>query len=320
MIRRSCWRVLWALLALVPTAARACDCLIVYPICNEVHAADAVFIGVAESVQPKFLDYWRTAGGSAPLPLDELSRLRAEGSPAAMEKLRALYLEMAGDLPAQERAAIENAATVRELDDLFNSLSSGGVRTRFRILKNYKADKGDGEEPAPVGFTTVWTDTGECGIHFQTGETYLVYADYDEETGRLRTSICYRTRRLADAGADLAFLYRYEKGGEASSRLEGFVTSERNQDRPTYTNRIRSPVGGTTVALAMPGGQRWFTTSDAEGRFWFDGLAEGEYAVSVFASGYPQRTRELAGPQRVRVPAKGCALDVVTITGGLPLQ
>jgi hypothetical protein len=312
MFRRLTVPVALAVAVLMPVAARACECLVVYPICQEVHSSDAVFIGVAESVQPKFLDYWRT--GPARLPLDEIAKLRAEGTAAALEKLRALYLDVAGELPAGERVAIESAPSLRELEDAFNSISVGGVRTRFKVLKSYKKNDKP-EEP-----TTIWSDAGECGIHFQTGETYLVYADYDEETGRLKTSICYRTRRLADAGADMAFLYQFEQGGEASSRLEGFVTGTKLQDRPTYTNTIKDPVAGAAVGLAMPDGSKRFTTSDGEGRFWFDGLREGDYQLSAWGAGYPLRVRELAGPQKVKVPANGCAMDVIGIPPGLPLQ
>ena len=306
------------LLAILPFPARACECLIVYPICREVRSTDAVFIGVAESVQPKYLDYWRLANGAPKLPLEKLSRLRSQG---ALEELRALYLELSGDLPLQERTQLENAPTLRELEDSFNSIASGGVRTRFKVLKRYKLPQGDDdEEPESDDFTTVWSDSGDCGVHFQAGETYLVYADYDEETGRLKTSICYRTRRLADAGADLAFLYQYEKGGEATTRLEGFVTSKRDQDRPTYSDRIEAPVAGVVVGMTTSEGQHRFTASDAEGRFWFDGLVAGRYQLSAFGEGYPLRGRELAGPQGVQIPAKGCATEVLTVASRLPLQ
>jgi hypothetical protein len=312
MLRRLTVPFAFMVTALLPAMARACECLIVYPICQEVHASDAVFIGVAESVHPKFLDYWRTESGK--LPLDEIARLRAQATPDSLEKLRAIYLDMAGELPPGERLALEKAGTFRDLEDAFNSIAMGGVRTRFRVLKSYKKI----EKPAEP--MIIWSDAGDCGIHFQTGETYLVYADFDEETGRLKTSICYRTRRLADAGADMAFLYRYEQGGEFSSRLEGFVTGAKQQDRPTYTNKIRDPVPDVAVALALPGGERWSTTSDAEGRFWFDGLRAGEYELSAFGKGYPLTVRELAGPQRIKVPAKGCAMDVIGIAPGVPWQ
>ena len=69
----------------------------------------------------------------------------------------------------------------------------------------------------------VWTPFGDCGFDFQTGETYLVYADSDEDTSVVETDRCTRTRRLSDAGPDLAYLYFYKERKEASGRLEGFT-------------------------------------------------------------------------------------------------
>ena len=45
---------------------------------------------------------------------------------------------------------------------------------------------------------------GDCGYAFETGETYLVYASGD--VADLRTGICTRTRRVADAASDLSAL------------------------------------------------------------------------------------------------------------------
>ncbi|HXJ38060.1 MAG TPA: carboxypeptidase-like regulatory domain-containing protein [Bryobacteraceae bacterium] len=315
---RVLFAALMAALAPVPVWA-ACKCLITYPICPEVAASDVVFIGVAESVQPTFLDYWRSADGGK-LPVDEMARLHEAGTPAALEKLRSIYLELAGDLSEPDRLQLVTAKSFRELEGVFNSITAGGVRTRFRVIKSYKSRKGkdDDDDEKPAKEVVIWTDAGECGIHFQTGETYMVYADNDEETGRLRTSICYRTQRLSDAGQDLSYLFYFERGGAQSSRLEGYVTNKRDQDRPTYTDHIEAPVGGMAVTLDTPGGHRFVTTSDSAGRFWFDGLARGDYQLSVFDSVFPRTVRQLAGPQRIRIPEKGCATDMLFVPTGLP--
>ena len=316
-------RVLFAALvaAFAPVPAWACKCLITYPVCQETAASDVVFIGVAESIQPKFLDYWRLPDAGR-LPVDELARLHQEGTPAALEKLRTLYLDLAGDLSEPDRLQLVTAKSFRELEGVFNSITAGGVRTRFRIIKSYKSRSGkddDDEDAAkPPKEVVIWTAADDCGIHFQTGETYMVYADNDEETGRLRTSICYRTRRLSDAGQDLSYLFYYARGGVASTRLEGYVTNKRDQDRPTYTDHIESPAAGVTVALEAPGGGRFVTSSDDAGRFWFDGLAKGDYQLSAFDPVFPRTVRQLAGPQRVRVPEIGCAMDVLVVPPGLP--
>jgi hypothetical protein len=46
---------------------------------------------------------------------------------------------------------------------------------------------------------------GDCGFHFETGESYLVFA-WKEENGRLTTNICSGTGLLEDAGTDLRLL------------------------------------------------------------------------------------------------------------------
>ena len=88
---------------------------------------------------------------------------------------------------------------------------------RFKVKTAFRGEESD----------EVWTDSGDCGYNYQEGETYLVYADEDEETDRVNTSVCYRNRRLSDAGDDLAYLFFYRNGGDESARLEGFVTSVR---------------------------------------------------------------------------------------------
>lgn len=310
------------LAAFAPHAHAACKCLITYPICQETHSSDVVFIGVAETVHPRFLDYWRSPD-AAKLPVEEMAKLHEQGTPEALEKLRNIYLDLAGDLSESDRLQLVTAKSFRELEGIFNSITAGGVRTRFRILKSYKSRSGKDDDDNdnagnPAKEIVVWSDAGECGTHFQTGETYLVYADNDEETGRLRTGICYRTRRLSDAGEDLAYLYYFEKGGPASSRLEGYVTTKRNQDRPTYTDHVEDPAAGITVSLDTSSGQRFIAKSDAAGRFWFDGLTEGDYRIAAWDKDYPRVQRDLAGPQRVRVPEKACAMDVLVVPTGLP--
>jgi hypothetical protein len=164
---------------------------------------------------------------------------------------------------------------------------------------------------------TVWTGQGDCGIDFQAGETYLVYAGNDEETGKLETSICYRTKRLSDAGADLAYLHFFREGGKMSSRLEGFVTSERKQERPTRADGVESPAAGLVVGLAWNGGTR-YTRSGADGRFVFDGLAGGTYQVSVYDATFPRVTKAMAGPEKVDVGEKGCAAAFLVVAPPAP--
>lgn len=58
-----------------------------------------------------------------------------------------------------------------------------------------------GVEATTVSVFTA-SHSATCGYGFKEGRTYLVYAHKDAE-GRLSTGICWRTRRLKDAGKDL---------------------------------------------------------------------------------------------------------------------
>jgi hypothetical protein len=198
------------------------------------------------------------------------------------------------------------AKTSEDIARLFYSIIAQGRRVRFKVKTTFR-----GEAPDEV-----WTDSGDCGYDFQVGETYLVYADEDEETDRIDTSVCYRNRRLSDAGDDLAYLYFFQNGGDESARLEGFVTSDefyqRDLDKAHDPEKVKLPAPGVILELKSGEGPR-YTQSDRDGRFVFDGLAGGEYSVSVFAAGYPEVVNLLAGPVRVEVEKKGCASQILLV-------
>jgi hypothetical protein len=255
-----------------------------------VALADRVFIGTVESVEPSFLNRWNPSKSSS-LPLRQ---------------------QLAGmDLPDYYKRRLATAKTSDDIARLFYSIVAQGRRVRFKVKTTFRGEKEESLE--------VWTDSGDCGYDFQEGETYLVYADEDEETDRINTSVCYRNRRLSDAGDDLAYLFFYRNGGDESARLEGFVTSDelyqRELDRARDPEKVKLPVPGAVLELESSHGRR-YTESDREGRFIFDGLAGGEYSVSVFDAGYPEQVKLLAGPARVQVEKKGCASEIMLAPKG----
>lgn len=321
------------LLFLIPAPALACKCLLSYPPCPEAAESDVIFIGTVESVDTGFLDRWHSARSSSDaLNPEEVARLQKEASPASLAKLKEIYLKMFPDLPASDKKELLAAATHRDLQSVFDALVSRGRRVHLKVRTLFKnstdhdqdanakdtdkkdtADKdADDDDDAKEQSIDVWTDYGDCGFDFQTGETYLVYASEDEETQQLGTSICYRTKRLTEAGPDLAYLFFMKNGGDASTRMEGFVTSDPNQDRARVPNGIAAPVPDEVVALKWDDGER-YTRSDRDGRFIFDGLPAGEYQLSVFSSGFPLETRLLTGPRTVRLEAKSCASAVLGV-------
>src|ERR1039458_5933879 len=102
---------------------------------------------------------------------------------------------------------ITRNASPDHLAELFYWILDHGKRVRLRVKTVFRgdlSDDDDDDDDTPAKTVEVWTAFGDCGINFQAGETYLVYADDDEESNIMTTGACTRTRRLSDAGDDLA--------------------------------------------------------------------------------------------------------------------
>jgi hypothetical protein len=64
-----------------------------------------------------------------------------------------------------------------------------------------------------------------CGIDFQRGRDYLVYAHRNAETRTLQTSICTRTATVDKAADDLAYLRTLTSSTPPHARVYGFITT-----------------------------------------------------------------------------------------------
>ena len=305
-------------LTMVPLLSGACPCMIQFGVCDETRQSDAVFIGTVESVAPPFLDPFARSKAMASLPAAETARLQTDTSPEAVQKLKKIYLDMFTGLPDDVRSRIQDATTQRELQSAFEAVQSEGRVARFRVKTLYKRE-GEGDDDADKSgkdtpeFLDIWTGSGECGIDFQAGETYLVYAIQDEDSGKLETSVCMRTRRLSEEKGDLGFLYFLQNAEKDSTRLEGFVsTSFADQSLPRYEDSISAPSPGAIVELDTGGGMR-YTQSDHDGRFSFDGLKEGDYKVSVLASGFPRTPRSALLSRSFHADEGSCARQILVV-------
>jgi hypothetical protein len=268
-------------------------------VCNEVAATDIIFVGAVEAIEPSFLDSWN-AGQSAALDLlnQESARAQADRSPAAFAKLRDAYLKIFPDLPADHKKRLAAATSPDQLAELFYWILDHGKRVRLRVKTVFRGELGDDDDDkAPA----------------KTGETYLVYADDDEESNIMTTGACTRTRRLTDAGDDLAYLYFFKNYADSAGRVEGFVTADllfqRDLDLAHYNGRIGAPVAA--VVELKSGGRARYAETDDKGRFVFDGIASGDFTVSAYAPGYPAEVRLLAGPKPVRMEKRACATQVL---------
>jgi hypothetical protein len=310
--------------SIVQTVAAApapgCTCLATYPVCSEVAQSDVIFIGTVESIEPAFLDPWNPSRLSL-LPSDEIMRLQREGTPASLAQLKQIYLKLYPNMPPRYREDIEKARSHEELRKTFDSITSQGKQARLRVKTVFshkdddkKTDKADTDKKDKDAdddddnltgkIVTVWTDSGGCGYNFQKGETYLVYADNDEETGQLTTSICHRTSRLSDAGSDLAYLYYFKNAGTASTRLEGAA------------NFDSSPLPDAVIELKSvkpPGLPARYTRAGPDGTFVFDGLTAGDYELSVYDQHFPQTIQQLGFPKSFHAESKSCSREILNV-------
>ena len=323
-------RVLAAACLYIP-ALFGCDCQLSLSACREAAASDVVFIGTVEAMDPGAFSRWNPAQRAS---LESLNRgydqARENAVPGALDDLKKSYLKLFPDLPEDRRQAIRKAASADELASLFYWVMDHGKHVRLKVLEQFRGEtdddaeqtadkKDDGKPKDDTGeprYIDLWTPFGDCGFDFQVGETYLVYADDDEESNIVSTGSCSRTRRLADAGDDLAYLMLLGHAPKEAGRLEGFVTTNQlyqvEMDKTRDPERISQPVAEVVVELTGPGGAR-YVESDRAGRFVFDGLAPGDYTVAAYGRGYPREIHELGVPKRVRVGDKDCAVAVLLV-------
>ena len=323
-------------LVLLAVPVLGCDCHLRQTVCAEVNSPGVIFIGTVETTAPRFTSRWN------PMPRPNMQQLNqanerylADRTPANFDALKDSFRKLFPNLPDEERKQLDHATAHSAIVTLFSSVLAHGqlihfkVRTVFRNddddddKKAAKAQSGskskaevdDDDVKAPESFD-IWTPFGDCGVDFQTGETYLVYAASDEETNILETDSCTRTRRLTDAGDDLAYLYFFKDHKNPAGRLEGFATFDTlyqvHQAMRPDPDRIDQPAAGVVVELKSPSGVR-YTATNSYGQFTFDALEPGEHTVSGYASGFPETVRLLAGPKTFRTEARSCASQTLLV-------
>jgi hypothetical protein len=312
----------WWLIAFSQPAL-ACKCIGSLAPCNQTRSSDVVFIGTVETMEPMFLSRWNLSSQASIESLNEAYiDARQHPSDESIARLKGAYRKAFPDLAADQQSRLQSAKTAAGVASLFYSGLGRGMHVRFKVNTLFKHEDDDDDHQAEArpqageDALDVWTPFGDCGYDFQAGETYVVYANYDEGSANsLSTDVCTRTRRLSEAGEDLAYLFFY-RNQPKSARLEGFTTTDElyrlTFDRLHDPESIHSPVAGVVVELETDRLTR-FTESDRNGRFVFDGLREGNYKLSAYAAGYPVNPSLLAGPQAFPVEAKSCSLQVLLL-------
>jgi hypothetical protein len=307
-------------------------------ICNTVGVTQFIFVGTVASIEPAFLSRWGQSSQEALPRLNEAyAEARDHPSADTLSKAKDAFLKLAPALSESERRRLESAKTALEVASLFNAQVYQGIRVRLKVRTLFKHQDNDDDDRKPDAKKTdsgksskakdkparknsvgdiveVWTTFGDCSVDFQAGETYLVYADEDEGTDQLFSDKCSRTRRLSDAGEDLAYLFFYKDHHEESSRIEGYATSDPSIvfDYGELPEKINRPVPGLVIELRSSRLTRYAET-DNNGRYVFDGLAAGDYQISAFPGGYQLSTQAVSGPHPVQVKESSCAQHLLFI-------
>jgi hypothetical protein len=151
--------------------------------------------------------------------------------------------------------------------------TSGSSLVRFDVERSFKG--------VSVGPVEIANGPGTCAVVFEAGERYLVYA-YRDETGRLATHMCSRTRPLRDphTGADLALL-ELAPGRRAGAGLLTGVVLDATPNLHDRASTLRG-LAGVRVTVTPDGGKPPRTASTrADGSYRLTGLPTGRLTVTA---------------------------------------
>jgi hypothetical protein len=152
------------------------------------------------------------------------------------------------------------------------------------------------------GTVVLHSKLSSCAYQFTVGTRYLVYAGKNPD-GSFSTSICSRTKVLADADEDLRFLSSLPPPG-TGGRLSGAVARVQIDLLGVRRPEDPLPVADVPLTIQGPNGIRRNVTTDSDGRFQLDGLPPGDYHVSPSVPA----TIRVQGNLDVRLGDRGCAV------------
>lgn len=252
----------------------ACKCGPSLPICGLVASSSLVFAGkvtdAGETLQ-RFHEHLKRK-----LSPEDILLLEEDDDLPFAETKRIMGLV----LPPEASPALQSVHTKDELEDLvgryFPIAKDGWREVRFQVDEVFKGSVPEGN--------VVWSrhGHGDCGVDFEVGSTYVVYASFDEEAKRYETSICSGTRELDADSKHLAELRSTSKGKLA--QVLGIVTGDGDEFRMRSLGWSDQPLkhAMTGVHLRLKSKTALHDAwTDASGRFNFSGMADGEYVLDA---------------------------------------
>ena len=137
---------------------------------------------------------------------------------------------------------------------------------------------------------------GDCGYGFEIGRQYLVYA-YKDDSNRLVTGVCSRTRPASEAEPDFAY-FRDLSNAAPGGTIFGEIKLSRHTD-PYEVTPLRD------VKLFLAGSDKDYeATTDEKGNYKVSNVQPGKYRVRV---ALPEGTSVHRPEREVDVSARGCA-------------
>jgi hypothetical protein len=133
--------------------------------------------------------------------------------------------------------------------------SEKSKRVRFLVRELFKGKRQNTVE--------VWMTPGDCPLTVEPNQTYLIYARLNKDAGRIESNGCMGTVPVASAASDLSYLTAAQLG-------------------PAHATRISGNAGSPGLNISAKSGiDTRYAVSDSTGMFTFDGLAAGDWALSI---------------------------------------
>jgi hypothetical protein len=235
---------------------------------------EAIFVGIVTDVYPRSVEYltelWEKLSG----------RKYSEEHPPTLTELKEIVLLMWREsLNSSEITKLLAANSDEELDSVVDEAFGWGFprRVRLNVMERFL-----GEANAEFELFT-GMGGGDCGVSFESGEQYLVFAFQDEKTGRWRTTICSGTKETLYANEDVRTLRAWKAGQILPPRIYGSVWDW--TDRGNREERGSTPLSNVEVRASTKGTDL-VTFTDGQGRFKFDDLRPGRYRVTLQLPGW----------------------------------
>jgi hypothetical protein len=276
-------------LLLGPSCAFACKCApsplpkdgtapVSSAVCNHLPDSNvrgkAIFVGTVVDVYP------RSVGHMAELWERGSGRKLSEEHPPNLTELKELILLMWREsLTSSEVTRILSADSEDALDNVLDEAFGWGFarRGRLKVSERFVGAPDDAFE-LYTGF-----GGGDCGVGFNLGEQYLVFATQDETPRRWRTTICSGTQSVLYAEEEVRTLRAWKTGESLPPRIYGSVWDSTHLGDAGDTGEIALP--RVEVRLSGDNSDR-VTFTDVHGRFKFDDLVPGRYRIMVQLPGW----------------------------------